>query len=223
MVIPSWHTGKLSIGETTLGNHLIPPAQPAQTESSAGWWGVQRCCSATPGQNQEHPLPSHLHGSAVDFCSFSCAALLLLGPVTVSVPFTNPAQHQPNKTSSLLPGYQVELLKQCSPECQNQQNGQVGGQRGMKSSGQVQRRWRKRRESGPFLLVQGQLGQLSCTTEPHPYSHFGRLPDLDMSRSVFDVNSCSRPLFCVSPKSQTESQITSWLRYFYHCLWAPQQ
>lgn len=117
-------------------------------------------CSATPGQNQEHPFPSHLHDSAGDFCSFSCAALLLLGPVTVSVPFTNPAQHQPNKTSSLLPGYQVELLKQCSPECQNQQNGQVWGQRGMKSSGQVQHPWRKRRESGPFLLVQGQLGQL---------------------------------------------------------------
>lgn len=30
MVIPNWHTGKLSIGETTRGNHLIPPAQPAQ-------------------------------------------------------------------------------------------------------------------------------------------------------------------------------------------------
>lgn len=170
MVIPSWHTGKLSIGEATRGNHFIPPAQPAQAESSAGWWGVQRCCSATPGQNQEHPFPSHLHGSAVDFCSFSCAALLFLGPVTVSVPFPNPAQHPPKKTSSLLPGYQVELLKQCSPKCQNQQNGQVWGQRGMKSSGQVQHQWRKRRESGPLLLVQGQLGQPSCTTEPHPES-----------------------------------------------------
>lgn len=165
-VIPSWQTGKLSIGEATHGNNLIPPAQPAWAESSAGWWGAQHCCSATPGQNQEHPFPTHLHGLAVDSCSFSWAALLLLGPVIVSVPFTNPAQHQANKANGLLPGYQVELLKECRPRCQNQQNRQVWGRRGIKSSGQVQHWQRNRRETGSPLLGHGQLGQLSCTTKP---------------------------------------------------------
>lgn len=57
MVIPSWHTGKLSIGETTRGNHLIPPAQPAQAESSAGWWGVRRCAQLLQGKIRSIPSP----------------------------------------------------------------------------------------------------------------------------------------------------------------------
>lgn len=114
------------------------------------------------------PLPSRLHGLAADFYSVSCAALLLLGPLTVLAPFMNPAQHQPNKTKGLSPGYQVELLKHCGSKWQHQQNEQAWWQRGMKSSGQAQHWWRKRAGMVPPLPVHGQLGLPSCTTETHP-------------------------------------------------------
>lgn len=133
--------------------------------------GLMRSSALLLSYSQAKPgaaLSLHLHGLALDSCSFSCAALWLLGPVTMLGPLTDPAQHQPEKMNGLLPGYQVELLKWHSPKCQNQQNGQVWGWRAMKSSGQVQHWWSKREEPGQPQLVHRQLGQLGCTTQPQP-------------------------------------------------------
>lgn len=67
---------------------------------------------------------------------------------------------------------------------------------------------RKRRNLGPPLLVHGQFSQFCCTPTVTLEGSVHLLTQASL-RSVLGTYSCSKPLFCIYPKSHTDSSIMS--------------
>lgn len=165
----------------------MAPSSPLQPELCR----VRRS-SGTPWQHQEHPFPSQLRGCGLLVLALCCSAV----PMPGSALLANPAQQQPDKGSGLLPAYQVELLKQHSPQCQEQQQRQVWRQRGMK------------------ILAKSKVGAGKAGNGDHPPSSSSEssancspgqlLLAYTSSRSAFGTNSCSGPFILHQPQSPND-------------------
>lgn len=180
-----------------------PMLQPSSSELCR----LQPSCSNTAWANPGASLPLLLPWPGL-WLFFFWVALLSAEPLIAPIPWTNPANHQPNQMNCLLPGSRWTAEAKQPRVPRSTERAGVGAERHRVF-------WPslilgRKGEAGPPLLAPQQLGHGSYTTLRvllkglQLRGCFGAMPAAVLlwtrCRSVFDTSSCSRSLFWVSPK-----------------------